>query len=509
MEPRPLDLKPVGELVKRRTGLGFDDAAQGRLVAAVKNRLEATGAPSTSIYFARLLASADEFDALLSLLTVKETYFFRDPTHISFLVDRLVPELLARRQVQLLPLRLVSAGCSTGEEPYSIAMALFDRFGPEVGRLVSIVGGDVDPSALAKARKGEFRDFSFRAMPPELLARHFSATPAQTWLLNPDIRQLVEFRPLNVLDWQASGLMDLDIVFFRNVSIYFDRPTLEGVHRGLRGAMREGGYLFVGTAETLANDLGGFRLVAEDGQFYFAADPKADDEGPEPAAARTPAALPAPVSGFPAPVSNADGETPAPGSLSRNPSEPANPASPPSKAAEDLPASNARETVRRLIRDKRLLEALAEVQSRRARYLDDQDLLLLEGYIQMHLRRFEAAESLAAQALVRDTWSADAHMLLALAAKGKNVDSAAVSALKAVIYARPDCWPAHYFLAGIFNATDAEYARREYRIALRQLDSDPDPDGRLGLPLDLPVPDARALCERRAGVTSVHVVAEG
>ncbi len=481
MEPRPLDLRPVGELVKRRTGLGLDEAAQGRLALAVARRLEATGSASTSRYYARLLASAEEFDALLALLTVKETYFFRDPKQIALLVDRLLPDLLARRRVPELPVRLLSAGCSTGEEPYSIAMALFDRFGPAVGSLVSIVGGDIDPAALAKARKGEYRDFSFRSMPPELRARHFSATFSQTWLLRPEIRQLVEFLPLNLMDWPATGLTDIDVVFFRNVSIYLDHPTLAQVQRTLRGAMREGGYLFVGTAETLANDLGVFELVSEDEQFYFAA--------------RSPAAHPAPEP----PVAPAQ---PAPGQL-----EPAA-AIAPGIAAEPLASSSARETVRQLIRAKRLREALDEIRARRARSPEDLDLLLLEGHIQIHLRSFEEAEELAAEALARDSWSADAHWVLALAAKGKNDARAAVSALKAVIYSRPDCWPAHYLLAGILHSTAGAQARREYRIALRQLASDPDPDGRLTLPLDLPVADARALCERRAGLATDPLVAE-
>ena len=515
MEARPLDLRPVGELVRRRTGLGFDDSPQGRLAMAVANRLEATRSLSASSYYARLLASAEEFEALLALLTVKETYFFRDPTQIALLVDHLIPELLARRQVQGLPLRLVSAGCSTGEEPYSIAMALLDRFGPGVGRLISIVGGDIDPSALAKATKGEYRDFSFRSMPPELLARHFSATSAQTWLLDPDVKKLVEFRPLNLLDWPASGLTDLDVVFFRNVSIYFDRPTLEGVQRSLRQAMREGGYLFVGSAETLANDLGFFQLVSADGQFYFTAGPGAGDDSPEPRGgpAHHARRLPEPPAARTPAESRAllpDGGTMTP-SLEALPQQQAVAAEredAQGQVAEPPSISSARETVRQLIRDKRFREAQAEVLSRRERFPDDLDLLLLEGHIQIQLRKFEAAESLAAQVLAHDSWSVDAHMLLALAARGKDDATAAVSALKAVIYARPDCWPAHYFLAGTLYSTDGEQARREYRIALRQLAADPDPDGRLGLPLDLPVQDIRALCERRAGMTTAHLVRE-
>ena len=130
---------------------------------------------------------------------------------------------------------------------------------------------------------------------------------------------------------------------------------------------------------------------------------------------------------------------------------------------------------------------------------DQIDVQLLQGYALLQSRCFADAAVVARQLLERDHWSVDAMMLLGLAAKWQDDSAAAIDHFKSAAYTRPDCWPAHFYLGGLWHQAQPAKARREYRTTLLQLAANPDPDGGLRLPLDLPVADIRFLCEQRSG----------
>jgi chemotaxis protein methyltransferase CheR len=154
-------------------------------------------------------------------------------------------------------------------------------------------------------------------------------------------------------------------------------------------------------------------------------------------------------------------------------------------------------SIRALLREKRFQEALQVVRAASEVTPGDHRGPLLDGYVQLQIRRFAAASLIGSAVVEQDPWSTDAHMLLALSAKWQGDLAVAVRNLKVITYVMPDCWPAHYFLGTLLQESDPEKALREYAMALRQIDANPDPDGGLGLPLDLPVTDIRFLCERR------------
>jgi chemotaxis methyl-accepting protein methylase len=236
-------------------------------------RLDTVGARSPEDYLARLRDDETELHTLTSLITINETYFYRESQHLRLLTERICPELLARRASDS-PVRLLSVGCSTGEEPYSILMALRERYGELAERFFEVNAGDVDRAVLERARAGVYGRFSFRALSPQLQERYFSAVDANHFRIDESLRRRVSFQPLNLLaaDYPET-LAGQDVIFFRNVSIYFDEPTRRRVLERLKTLLAPGGYLIVGISETLANDFGILTLRERDGVFLFVNEP--------------------------------------------------------------------------------------------------------------------------------------------------------------------------------------------------------------------------------------------
>ncbi|TAN58870.1 MAG: chemotaxis protein CheR, partial [Rhodospirillales bacterium] len=175
-----------------------------------------------------------------------ETYFFRDQGQIDLLRLRLLPELIRRRQ-DTKQLSLWSAGCASGEEAYSLAM-LVDMLLPERdGWDIKILGNDIDQTALAKARRGLYGQWSFRMVPPALHQRYFQQR-GDRWVLDERIRRMVSFRALDLIEGPYPGgdLRDMDLILCRNVFIYFNPGAVKGVADKLSATLSEGGYLLTG-----------------------------------------------------------------------------------------------------------------------------------------------------------------------------------------------------------------------------------------------------------------------
>jgi len=489
----PSDLSLFKRLVTENCGLSLDGASEVSLVSALRKRMKLCACETAPAYLARVRANPAELQELVSLLTINETYFFREPQQLAYLVDTLVPRLLAQR-TDGQPLRILSAGCSSGEEPYSIAIALKEKFGDACAHLVNIVAGDIDHMALARAKAAQYGHLSFRAIPPALHQRYFQDLGKRSYRLCPEIQSLVDFQPLNLLRSPFSDGMDaFDIVMFRNVSLYFDRENRKIILQGLHAAMRERGVLILGAAETMANDLGVFQMYQEQGQFYFAK-----------GQAGQPGLLMPPVPpGRTQAIPAARTVNVAVNTAPRQP-----PARPVRMAAPSLAPSPAQAwstvlaSVRQSLREKQFQAALDSARAEHQRFAAEMRFALLEAYVYLQMRRFAQARELAERLLAQDGWLAEVYMLLGLLAKWQEDSTEAIRCFKMLVYCRPDCWPAHYHLATLLQAQDDANAKRAFATALRQITANPDPDGGLQLPLDLPVADIRFLCERRSQMPS-------
>jgi chemotaxis protein methyltransferase CheR len=195
---------------------------------------------------------------VVDAMTTNETSFFRDMHPFEALKTRIFPDLLARARPSRL--RLWCAACSSGQEPYSIAMLLREHFPALPEGTVQIIATDLSPSMLARARRGRYSQLEVnRGLPASLLMKYFDKLGLE-WEIKPEIRAMVSFREHNLAEsWGPMPVMD--VVFLRNVLIYFDVATKQAILSKVRGLLREDGYLFLGASETTINlDRGFARL---------------------------------------------------------------------------------------------------------------------------------------------------------------------------------------------------------------------------------------------------------
>lgn len=225
-------------------------------------RLEALGLRDFAAYHHHLRfdgARKSELDLGVEALTTHETYFFREPHQLRAFSDELLP-LIAERNASSRRLRIWSAGCSSGEEAYTIAALLHEsgRFG---GWDVEIYGTDISRRVLATARKAEYGPSALRSTTPEQLQQCFEAIGPR-FKVRDNLRQLVSFGHLNLLDGEMAQLVPrMDVIFCRNVMIYFDTPARHRVLQLFFEKLNEGGYLLLGHSESLISLTADFELV--------------------------------------------------------------------------------------------------------------------------------------------------------------------------------------------------------------------------------------------------------
>jgi chemotaxis protein methyltransferase CheR len=239
-------------------GPGKEYLVESKLAALARREgLPSVGALVAGLRAGRTPRLAQE---VVEAMTVNETSWFRDTHPFDALRDVVLPDLVARRAASR-SLTIWSAAASTGQEPYTLAMLLHDRFPALRDWKVRILATDLSADVLARAREGRYTQLEVRrGLPAPLLARHFRPDGPAHFRLDDDIRRMVEFRPLNLAGpWPA--MPPVDVVLLRNVLIYFDVARKRDVLGRARRAMRPDGWLLLGTAETTANLDDGFERV--------------------------------------------------------------------------------------------------------------------------------------------------------------------------------------------------------------------------------------------------------
>ena len=479
-----VELAPFKALIYNHCGLVLEGIAEDRLSKALNQAVTRTGCENFENYFKLLKTRPEEFEQLISALTVNETYFFREPDQIALFTNQLIPRLLARQTRR--PLKILSAGCSSGEEPYSLAMALDTVYGEQRRQLFQIDAGDVDRQILIKARQGIYSPFSFRSMDLSLQQRYFRPVQRSFQLVDP-IRNSINFMPLNLkAPMQPQGLDGYDLIFCRNVSIYFDPQTRQMIHQHFYDALNESGVLLLGSSETLGNDLGVFELVEEHGHYYFI---KGEAYRPPSSQAMSWARR-----GSVAPVVAKEEQHPV---VEPEPSLPQTKTITPSPALLNLPPLD---HIRQLVQEGER-EKASELLDR---YLSQHSqpvavgVLLLKSWLLLNQRHFDAADNLLDQALHEDPWSVDGLLLKGLNAKWQQRLQEASEWFRKVTYTCPECWPAHYYLAETYRALEQEGAAiKAYQVIRRILSDDRHAeDGVLWIPLPLPRGDILFLSER-------------
>ncbi len=238
----------------RHTGIFFAENKRYYVDKRIEDRVAATGSPSFQSYFALLLADlgGEEMKQLVSRFTVNETYFYREEHQFRCMSSNLLPGLLASRRHDR-PIRIWSVPCSTGEEPYSIAIWLLENWAEVDHYDVEIIGSDIDTTALRQAQAGIYSPRALMRLPLAVRARYFEPAAGDNWCLVQALRDSVQFTKVNLVDTtQTAAYRGFDIVFCRNLLIYFDDASRRLAVENIYDCLAPGGYVCLGHSESMS-----------------------------------------------------------------------------------------------------------------------------------------------------------------------------------------------------------------------------------------------------------------
>lgn len=241
------------EFFYRKTGIQFEDSKRYFVDKRLIERIEATDSGNFRNYFItlRFETTGQELQRLTNLMTVNETYFFREEYQFKCLVTSILPEITALRKKQC-PIRIWSVPSSSGEEPYSIAMYLLEYW-PGINHWdVEIISSDIDTKIIAQARRGLYSDRSIQHLPANLLEKYFRHN-REGYQICDDLRQAVEFTKVNLMKpSDVRGYREFDIIFCRNLLIYFDDLSRRQAADTFYDALNPGGFLCLGHSESMS-----------------------------------------------------------------------------------------------------------------------------------------------------------------------------------------------------------------------------------------------------------------
>ena len=263
----PLDYDFLRKLLKERSGLVLSADKQYLVESRLTPLVRKAGLASLGELAAKLKGNDERLIVdVVEAMTTNESFFYRDKIPFDHFREAILPGLLSARAMQR-RIRIWCAAASTGQEPYSLAMCIREMKEKLGGWRIELVATDLSTEVLEKARAGVYSQFEVqRGLPIQMLVKYF-AQVGDTWQIAPDIRAMVQFRPLNLLaDFTSLGRFD--VIFCRNVLIYFDQETKIGVLNRIGRVLEPDGYLVLGAAETVVGLTDAFKLVPDKRGLY-------------------------------------------------------------------------------------------------------------------------------------------------------------------------------------------------------------------------------------------------
>ena len=439
------------DLIAERAGIYFEPGKQDLLRTNLLQRMEDCGLSNFVDYFQLLSSPAGtkEFDHLLNLIIIPETYFFRDQAQFRALEHSIIPEILKNESDSGPSLRIWSAGCSTGEEPYTIALIV--AAGVKCPS-VQILATDVSNASLEAARRGVYGARSVRDVPKEYLSRFFSKKKDK-YFLDESIKQMVEFSYFNLVT-EPYPLLEMsgwDIIFCRNVTIYFQHESTKKVIHNFYRSLRQGGYLFAGYSESLRYLSDEFTTVQVGGTFVYKKEPR--DKRPKKKARQT----------------------------KRKRSRQRTPPSDRSRRLETLPYRKGDEIQQICDRAKELLETGKPEQAGDllAPYLEkstsSESVLLLQAEIFLNQGDLEKAVQLCQRIISCEPLSVAGYYLLGVVYRTWEKERKAIEEFKRVLYLQSEHALARFNLGDLYSQVgQIDEARLEYANVVRLLRKVPD-----------------------------------
>jgi chemotaxis protein methyltransferase CheR len=442
------------DLIAERAGIYFGAEKYEVLKTNLLQRMEACGLATFLEYF-RLLSSpagTKEFDHLLNVITIPETYFFRDRAQFEVLERVVIPEVLKEKTCPGGSLRIWSAGCSSGEEPYTIAMILAAKREGGESPPVRILATDLSQAALEAARRGVYGVRSVREVPKDHLKRFFIQR-GEKYFLDEAIKRMVEFRYFNLVTepYPCGEMSGWDIIFCRNVTIYFQADSTKKIIHNFYQSLRPGGYLFAGFSENLRYLSDEFITVQVGGTFLYkkeAARKGRRERGREVKHRR-------------------QRQTTATGSRQRRP--------------RVIADQKTKEIQRLCARVKEFLEGgqLQQAGDLLAPYLEEanapESVVLFGAEIALNQGDLEKAVQLCHKIIQSEPLSVAGHYLLGIVYRTREEEGKAIEEFRKVLYLKPEHALARFNLADLHSQMgQLEEARLEYANAVRLLKEVPE-----------------------------------
>jgi chemotaxis protein methyltransferase CheR len=473
-----MDLLYIQRLITNKTGLFFEDERLSTLTSAIDKRMQTIDAAQTLKDYIQIIESNPfEFNELINLLTINETYFFRESQHLKILTDTIIPELLQKKPL----IKIMSAGCSGGQEPYSIVISLLEKYGSGFRRFCSVIGADIDSSALKKASIGKYYGESFRNFDNAFKIKYFDETKDGGYQLKDFVKDAVVFQVLNLQSpTYPDNLKEIDIIFYRNVSIYFKQDTKKEIFEKLSQILNNNGYLILSSTETFCHNTGILSLKEIDGLFvyYKGIDiPIVDRRKPK-------TQLLAVADLFPKRALDHVSHSGRTQSF------------PPAKADRRTPKTDLFDEALAFAIDKKYNDALKAIDT-----LIDSNPSFYKGYalktsILINLNRLKEAKDTALSVINKDTLNIEAYLLLGIIARIEQDDFNTIKRLKEALYLKPNNWLAHFYLADahLHNGEKIE-ASKEYKIVLKLLELGNITDHGLTMfPMSVSIEQLQRLC---------------
>jgi chemotaxis protein methyltransferase CheR len=267
------------DFLYRRTGMSFATGKRYYIDRRLAERIVATGSGSFQSYFALLRSDADhEIEHVVNAFTVNETYFYREDHQLRCMTTNLLDTITATKRSGE-PIRIWSVPCSTGEEPYSIAIWLMENWSRVDSYDIEIVGSDIDTRALQRAVEGVYGPRALMRLSADVIHRYFESDGDDTFRIDPGLRNSIQFDRVNLVDPRdMARYRGFDLLFCRNVLIYFDESSRRSAAENLYDCLRPGGYICLGHSETMSRISPLFRVCRFPDAIVYQR-PEADHDG--------------------------------------------------------------------------------------------------------------------------------------------------------------------------------------------------------------------------------------
>ena len=453
-------LDSLKEYIQARTGLHLYAKDAAKFAQVISERMKTHSHSTPFAYLQYLMGDPEaEWNTLKIALTSSESSFFRDKGQIELLRDRILPELIASKQEER-EIRLWSAGCSTGEEPYTLAMLLNQLIPRQQTWRISIIGSDINEQSLHRASEGVYSRWTLRGVDEAMLRSHFSQSK-NNWLLSAKIRSMVQFKKLDLLEDhlpdREAGLHDMDLIVCRNLFIYYDSKQIATMVDKLRRCLGPDGYLLTGHAEIPVGQLKGLhaRIFPESVIYQRSVGEK---RVVVEARARQPV------------------EPPRPTPIKKRRPRRVDAIHPPpvEKPTDEL--DKMIDQAKALFEQQAYRQAQEMAHSVLARNPDHLDALMIAAHSCANMGQHESAEQLCQRAATAHPLMAEPYYLMAQLSQTINDYAKTRQLLNKVIYLAPEFVPAYLELASIYDRDGSALMALKMRQGALQILRDMAPD---------------------------------